>query len=277
MVDVPGLYVPGEWLAHYTTASTAFEYILPSGELRMSPYRLMRDPVENRGPSFRADVGAFGSSSDTLWRAVELANEVHQSARLFSLTHDALEFVDGSHDVFGCAWARPRLWEQYADRHRGVCLLFQRARFEDAIASQLNRLGLAYYLGDVSYTAAGYAASVGKTLTDPRIFDSETAQVALFEHIHRHRQDFFFLKSDDWRTEHEYRAVIFGHAADFACVPFADSLAAVILGEQFPAWQVEGAVRACVDARTAIKRVRWLGGRPVLHDEPPEGDAMAPE
>jgi nicotinate dehydrogenase subunit A len=29
----------GNWLAHYTTASTAFEHILPSGQLRMSPYR----------------------------------------------------------------------------------------------------------------------------------------------------------------------------------------------------------------------------------------------
>ena len=35
---------PEGLLAHYTKASTAFEHILP-GKLRLSPYRLMRDPA----------------------------------------------------------------------------------------------------------------------------------------------------------------------------------------------------------------------------------------
>lgn len=136
----------------------------------MSPYRLMRDPAENRfGPSFRADPQTAGGS-EMLWRAVERASEVYQSARLFSLTHDAMEFVDGIHDVFGCAWARLRLWEQYAHSHRGVCLLFHRDLFEQAVAAHFRGLDIAYYQGDVSYTPAGYALSEAKTLTDPRIF-----------------------------------------------------------------------------------------------------------
>jgi hypothetical protein len=35
-------------LAHYTRAEVALEHILPSGALRMSPYLLMNDPVENK-------------------------------------------------------------------------------------------------------------------------------------------------------------------------------------------------------------------------------------
>jgi hypothetical protein len=35
-------------LCHYTTADAAFGHIVPSGELRMSPYARMRDPLENR-------------------------------------------------------------------------------------------------------------------------------------------------------------------------------------------------------------------------------------
>jgi hypothetical protein len=41
--SAPKLSEPGSWIGHYTSAATAFEYIVPTGKLRMSPYRLMRD------------------------------------------------------------------------------------------------------------------------------------------------------------------------------------------------------------------------------------------
>jgi hypothetical protein len=36
----------GEFFFHHTTADTAFRHILPTGELRLSPYSQMRDPLE---------------------------------------------------------------------------------------------------------------------------------------------------------------------------------------------------------------------------------------
>src|SRR4051812_37222302 len=44
-------------LCHYTRAGTAFGHIVPSGKLLMSPYSKMRDPFENKRPSFSA--GAY--------------------------------------------------------------------------------------------------------------------------------------------------------------------------------------------------------------------------
>jgi hypothetical protein len=44
----------GTWLCHYTTTDAAFEYILPTGQLRMSPDGLMRDPLEERHLAFSA-------------------------------------------------------------------------------------------------------------------------------------------------------------------------------------------------------------------------------
>jgi hypothetical protein len=39
---------PEGLLAHYTSAGVAFEHVLPTHCLRMSPYRYMRDPIENK-------------------------------------------------------------------------------------------------------------------------------------------------------------------------------------------------------------------------------------
>jgi hypothetical protein len=38
----------GEFAYHYTTSEAAFDRILPSGQLRMSPLARLRDPVENK-------------------------------------------------------------------------------------------------------------------------------------------------------------------------------------------------------------------------------------
>jgi hypothetical protein len=52
--------------------------------------------------------------------------------RVLSFTRDAEE--RGRFRGFDCCWARPRMWEQYANDHRGVCLLFDPAGLKRAIA-----------------------------------------------------------------------------------------------------------------------------------------------
>ena len=55
-------------------------------------------------------------------------------------------------------------------------------------------------------------------------------------------------------------------AADdkYACADYGDALQAVVLGEQFPEWQVAGAQKICEAAGVELKRVRWAQGRPHL-------------
>lgn len=49
----------GQWLGHYTSASVAFECILPMRQMRMSSYRLMRDPATRNLPTRRANRSAW--------------------------------------------------------------------------------------------------------------------------------------------------------------------------------------------------------------------------
>jgi hypothetical protein len=70
------------------------------------------------------------------------------------------------------------------------------------------------------------------------------------------------LKTDDWATEFEYRAVLLAPEDEYAFVSYRDTLAAVVLGDHFPDWQVSGAREVCDEAGAALCRVRWLQGRP---------------
>jgi hypothetical protein len=85
---------------------------------------------------------------------------------------------------------------------------------------------------------------------DPRIFEGRGPRSkAIADFIESNHRDLFFLKSDDFETEHEYRAVEMlgkvGESAydnqavtikgDYVCVDYGDALAVVIVGERFPA------------------------------------------
>jgi Protein of unknown function (DUF2971) len=190
---------PGPWLSHYTTAATAFERILPDGELRMSPYRLMRDPAENQ--DLFPGTAFFGGRPDAeraRGETVQSIREARDQIRLLCLTRDTTSY-EGRDSVFGCCWARARLWEQYAESHRGVCLVFDRAQLEQTLNAELSQQG-AVYLGEVEYTPAGPAVRAA-SIVDERIFDRATRPEAVLDFI----RNLFFLKAEDWATEYELR------------------------------------------------------------------------
>jgi hypothetical protein len=77
-------------LAHYSNASSVFEHILSSGKLRLSAYRLMRDPAENK--DIRPSICSLRPSPEDD-QAIEQVYALIKSERdrmhLLSLTGDA--------------------------------------------------------------------------------------------------------------------------------------------------------------------------------------------
>jgi hypothetical protein len=98
---------PGPWVAHYTRASVAFEHIIPSGTLRMSPYRSMRDPIEKTFlVPMTGWIGEPSPQPEADWgRAARFCEEVWERVRVLSLTRDVLGYK-GKALRFGCCWAR---------------------------------------------------------------------------------------------------------------------------------------------------------------------------
>lgn len=82
------------------------------------------------------------------------------------------------------------------------------------------------------------------------------------KHVVKHLEDLLLLKTDDWRSEHEYRFVSLQKEPGYRFVPYADTLRAVIVGERFPSWQVAGADTACIHAGAELRRLDWRGGFP---------------
>jgi DUF2971 family protein len=246
-------------LAHYTDASAAFEHILPTGELRLSPYRLMRDPAENK--DIRPNICSSRASPDAD-RAINdvyaLIKKARDRMRVLSLTRDAED--RGPFPDFDCCWSRPRMWEQYGDMHRGACLLFDRPRLERAIHERWPDKRT--YLGEVDYTREGSAEVFKRGVNADQVLGHEQPGGAVDDYIDANSDAFFFLKSDDFATEYEYRVVLAAGDDDYARIDYGDALVGVVLGERFPERQRPGAIGQCSRLDIKLGRMDWENGRP---------------
>lgn len=106
---------PGELLFHYTRAATAFEHILPDCKIRLSPYELMRDPLEARHwpepPAYWVDPANERQDELELAR-LGVVIQAKSAARLLSLTADSDNHGDDT-EPFGRGYARASMWQFY--------------------------------------------------------------------------------------------------------------------------------------------------------------------
>ena len=265
---------PEGLLAHYTDAAAVFEHILlQPRRLRMSPYHRMRDPIESQDVlPIISWTGDRPDEDAVPWAVLADIKAARDAMRVLAFSRDAGDGAGLRDPTFDCSWARPRMWEQYGDNHAGACLLFDRGRLETVLRHDLGAGSL--YIGNVRYDREGIASSRVQHLVDERIFDPTQRQRAVADHIDMYRDDFFFLKSDDFETEAEYRVVLntddgspVGYTTDdegYAYLGYGDALIAVVLGRHFPKWQRAGAREVCVDAGIKMLCMWWERGTPYL-------------
>lgn len=260
---------PPSYLAHFTSADTALRRILPSGELLMNPYRLMRDPLENNTliPHMVSTAPPWpeGEVHPSAWYdAFEAAlRSIRSQYRLISFSR--ADAYCNTHDqwVYRAPWQSGRLWESYGDKHAGVCLLFRRDALLASLESELGKRGYCSH-GEVDYTPGGFAES--RAAWPTLSCDPKTAVATAKHYVATYLPELFFLKTTDWASECEYR-LIFNPAFPiterqpvYVCV--GDSLEHVIVGDRFPFGQLGDAYETATSARAALWRMHWLSGSP---------------
>lgn len=257
-------FEPHSRFFHYTTAKAAFEHILPDGQLRFSRYLDMRDPLENK--SWRFLGGGWGGDQNRQFADyVEFnrrANYIRERSFLLSMTIDVPPHEETQEEEPFCwGWARARMWEQYAERHEGVCLVFDREQLIAAMKSSLHEQGFAEpYNRSVIYDGRG----MQKPLLDMDALSGNVTPEKVAEYIEENHDVLFFHKALDWQTEHEYRFSTTSSGTSALYAAYEDSLTHVIVGERFPNWQRFAAIEACRQAGAEPLRLDWSMGAPIL-------------
>ena len=254
-------YPVGKHFFHYTTRAAAFGDIVPMHRLRFSTYERMRDPLENRdwmitGAYWPSTFRSVGSAERTYMEFRQLARAIRRQARILAVTIDAPDAA--SDRPFSRGWSRARMWEHYAEKHEGVCLMFNRER----LLSNLD--GRVMYQGEVEYTEEGNA-DLSLNLSADKA-DALRSPEGVAAYVEANSEDLFFLKTLDWETEHEYRFVTLntGDPQDELFLDFGDALDAVIVGERFPTWERPAAIDACREAHVDALTLNWDMRRPIV-------------
>jgi hypothetical protein len=259
-------------LCHYTTAEAAFQHIMPSGLLRMSPYAQMRDPLENRELTFSGS-GWMGGDADVDSELMDVMEEVvdrihvfRDQIRLLSFTIDATKGYSDDDEPFMRAWARARMWEQYASNHAGVCIALDPKLALAHMEAHLRKHGTVQS-GEVRYTPRGFRNTATSTLQLDRFREGDIVD-RVAEFAIEHEQDLFVTKTLDWESEHEFRVSLVadvGSDDEYIYVPIGDdakSVQAVTLGERFPEWQFPAAKYACEQVGVELLKIQWRVGLP---------------
>jgi hypothetical protein len=254
---------PGEWLYHYTTLETALVYILPTRQLRLSPFSKMRDPREAK-EWFPAAVGYGDVPEDVLLQGIAAssaqANLLRDEFKLLSLTTDRDDNAEGK---YGRGFAKSRLWETYANRGTGVCLVLRKDTAVSSIPPRLARLGRQAH-GPVVYRNTPIHTEVMFHFEDVLSGEVNAAAERIAEN---HLEKLFLTKNTEWASESEYRFVVRSKAA-FEFVDVSDSLVAVCRGPS-SAREAEHALRHFAnELDLALGFVQWDHNDPILLGRP---------
>ena len=253
---------PGSVLFHYTTLDAAVRHILPSGELRMSPFSTMRDPREYQ--RWRPTAAGYIPDDQDLsaWdrHAAQLddrLNELKDRFKLLALTMDDLE----DPTVYGRGFARSRLWEAYGDRGRGVCLVFDREVLVETVIGQLKAAGTHAESGPVNYENRRLSRElffdVGKVMNQG--LDTVVDEIAT-QHLHA----LFFTKLTDWASEHEFRFVVATDSRKPLHVQVGDALSAVIMGYECAPSFFPAIAELCRERGVRVRQLHWFNVEPLV-------------
>lgn len=251
------MFERGKFSYHYTTAAKAIQAILPQRSLRMGSLAALADPRESQIWPFRVysrDV-ASNSRFDPAIFAEATSSLTDRSWVLCCTRDDPSAITEHSDPILKAGFGHPRMWAQYADNFKGVCLVLSHARLHDEVVAAVYPRNL--FFGPIHYSNT-IDDSSAYDLTYLEDFLDNGVDATLEPHISRHHKTLFFTKHLDWRDEWEYRWVL--RAAETPpLIPVLNCLAAVLLGSDCRPPDTEEIVRLCTARNIPLFSTVWHG------------------
>ncbi len=233
---------------HYTKWSTALKYIIPEKKIKIGSYKKSNDPRETKSFGF----GAINKKDENLSLQSELKEKegysdiIRNGAKILCFCEDYYaesEWWDG--------YNLPRMWAQYGDKHKGVCLEFDKDSFINENSELLNSEST--FFDSVNYTMRNEYLFINHPFMD------ELGKRKYFDQLRRQNHKYlFFQKNWDWHTESEFRILHFGNEKQDVYCSIRNSLKRIILGVDFKMEHILQSYKIDQDLNYAI--VKYANG-----------------
>lgn len=222
-----------KYLYHYTKLATALEKILNSGTLMFNLFSCSNDPRETKE---WISTGCSTGSIDkkVFWETVDIGqkvtNQIKKQSKILCFSLDSDETTSKNKHSRG--YFKSRMWAQYAENHRGICLVFNREKITEKINSEFNLNGF-LKSEKVTYHDKPPVAHDALTFDCNELGGMKEDQL-LNIYLEKYASFYFFTKNYDWKDESEYRFVLLNNNPEPEFFYFQDALEAIICGEDLP-------------------------------------------
>jgi hypothetical protein len=159
-------------------------------------------------------------------------------------------------------YARPRMWAQYADNHKGVCLLFDKNKIDEKIQQKFKGKcfpGTVGYDGETFVSLSLFLPPATSLINDIRILGTKEA---VRKYVFDHYAALFLRKNPDWEHETEYRWLIHSTIQEIEDITIDEAIQAVLVGVDFQKIYEPSLIPLCKDLRIPAKRILWKNGIP---------------
>ena len=130
MNEIAEIFKKADTLFHYCKTSVAIENILFEKKLRLTSRKKSIDPIENIHPQISDAIAAYPEDIERLEKSTQKdAEKIEQNLKsrinnirqvCFCINNEKVE----SKEDYG--FIKPRMWDQYGENYKGVCLVFSK-------------------------------------------------------------------------------------------------------------------------------------------------------
>ena len=266
-------------VCHYTKKSTALEFILPEKRLKLGQFKFTNDPRESRVRSgarqrkenevldSKIEGECFAESMrihDEEWKVLCFTASRAKPGDISSLKFqkDMIETIHGWDESVLPGYNHPRMWDQYADKHQGVCLVFDGVKLDQILHKELGER-CKIFSGMVKYVDI---KSGNGTLQEPDYSDiiKLGPTEAVRKHFFEHYEHYFLKKNLDWERETEFRWLAYSTKNEPEYISIDGALKGIIVGMDFPRADMEIVKSLAYELNVPAGKMGWATGFPSI-------------
>ncbi|MGL1888661.1 MAG: DUF2971 domain-containing protein [Reichenbachiella sp.] len=200
----------GDLLYHYTSNEVLIEHILNDYTLKFNSLKNSHDPIEFIE---KHHVGTIKYPIPTevdnynFHRFYEIQETLLNELKICCFSQD-LEGSGHPTKFLHKGYMRPRMWVQYANKHTGVCLIFDKSKLLETVNNEYSQ----------SYSGTSFALC-NSVIYDDKLEELrkaygyennlETFEKSFVETIEERSVGYLFNKLNDFRDEQEFRIAIY--------------------------------------------------------------------
>lgn len=247
-------------LYHYTKREIAIEKILISNTLKFNSPSNTNDPLEFEDFHFEFQQSITNTLLNVQYEINEIVKNKYKIC-CFSIDKD-------NSSIFSKGFFRPRMWSQYADNHKGLCLVFRKEQFYNNLMYNVKSTEVPIGTNvEIVHGLIQYDNDLKKLHEILNLNLKGNSKNFAMNYIKKYIAQLLFTKLEDYRDESEYRFAIYSNhfkSKNEIYINLSNTLEGIILGAKYPKEYIINVFEYSKKTGIPIFGIDWENGKPSI-------------